>query len=359
MMSPPVAGLSPTVLLIDDDPVTLETLAPFFEGDGFQVSLAESAAGALAQVRSRRFDAIVSDLRLPDDSGLTILQRLRAAGDDVPFLVMSGYGTVEVTADAFRQGATDFLPKPVDGVDLVRRVRSAVVAGTGVLAPVLGSSPSVLRATAPSEGMARLVQWLARLISDPRIDRTRLTQAAVADDLKRLLLQTLVPTVIRRDLTIPEFLVCAAAIRRVAAARQGGSSSELLDVVSEALRTVEGPRVERYHPKVEEALGRLAAFDGKAVFLSAAELGWALGIDGEHLARLVHAQTGVTLKDWRRGFRMKRGAECLNASDEHVRQVAFTLGWRHAGEFTRECRCTFGLSPRELRRVIRARPTVE
>jgi DNA-binding NtrC family response regulator len=117
------------VLLVDDDPGYLETLCPYLRASGFCVTTADNGHDARQVATTGVFEAVVSDLRMADVSGIDLLHGLREAGVCVPFIIVSGYGTVELTARAMKLGATDFLEKPVDADVLVQVIRSAISVG--------------------------------------------------------------------------------------------------------------------------------------------------------------------------------------------------------------------------------------
>jgi AraC family transcriptional regulator len=83
---------------------------------------------------------------------------------------------------------------------------------------------------------------------------------------------------------------------------------------------------------------------------------WArlLAVDAAHLGRLLHAQTGLRFREWRRAYRMKRAAHLLTRDDEQVAQIAFAVGFNDNSQFGREFRELFGVTPRAFRSLLRA-----
>jgi AraC-like DNA-binding protein len=108
-----------------------------------------------------------------------------------------------------------------------------------------------------------------------------------------------------------------------------------------------------YHAKVVAALARLASPDATGLCLSEDDLGREIGISGSRLGRLLHAQTGLGFREWRRGFRMRLAGQRLAALEDDVYQIADSLGYKHASQFDDEFRDTFGLSPRAFRAIAR------
>lgn len=108
----------PRVLLIDDEPVVRLTLGANLELAGFDVASADSVANALEVLRvaaseGRRFDCVVSDVRMPDVDGVSGLDHLRAVQPDLPAIFVTGYDPDSVIPAALARGAFTVLAKPV------------------------------------------------------------------------------------------------------------------------------------------------------------------------------------------------------------------------------------------------------
>jgi DNA-binding NtrC family response regulator len=102
----------PHALIVDDDSVTLESLAELVAARDFSVATAGDLAGALEAIDQRRPDVVLCDLILPDGRGMDLLQNEQAAGIDV--ILITGHATLETAVEALRQGAFDYLTKPLD-----------------------------------------------------------------------------------------------------------------------------------------------------------------------------------------------------------------------------------------------------
>jgi PAS domain S-box-containing protein/putative nucleotidyltransferase with HDIG domain len=110
------------VLIVDDERSIRATLAEFVREDGHDVRTAETAAEALRLVEERAPDVVVTDIILPRMSGVELLTRIHERHPDVQVIMITGEPTVETAAEAVRQGAFDYLSKPVSS----DAVRSAV-----------------------------------------------------------------------------------------------------------------------------------------------------------------------------------------------------------------------------------------
>ena len=108
------------IWIVDDDRSVRFVLATALREEGYAVDGFENAADALAALRTRDVpDLLFTDVRMPGDDGLVLLEKLKAAHPDLPVIVMSAYTDVASTAGAFRGGAHEFLSKPFDLDDAV------------------------------------------------------------------------------------------------------------------------------------------------------------------------------------------------------------------------------------------------
>ena len=101
------------LLIIDDDPNTLASLARAFKLAGHEAATCDNALTALDLVRKQRFDLIFSDVVMPGKDGIALLEDLKKAGVETPVVMISGQATVDAAVRATRLGAVDFLEKPL------------------------------------------------------------------------------------------------------------------------------------------------------------------------------------------------------------------------------------------------------
>lgn len=120
---------APTVLLVDDEEYVLESLRRLLELDRFRCIAASSADRAMAELTTRDVDVMVTDLSMPGEDGLALLRKARELRPQLPVIVLTGVGTVQSAVAAMKQGAVDFLQKPVDPEALVLLLRRAVEHG--------------------------------------------------------------------------------------------------------------------------------------------------------------------------------------------------------------------------------------
>ncbi|MDQ6634456.1 MAG: sigma-54 dependent transcriptional regulator [Gemmatimonadota bacterium] len=103
-----------SVLVVDDDGTLRETLADFFDSLGYAVRTAGTASEGRQAAAAHAPDVVLVDLRLPDASGLTLLEALRADDPELGVIMLTGHADVATAVRAMQQGALDFLEKPVD-----------------------------------------------------------------------------------------------------------------------------------------------------------------------------------------------------------------------------------------------------
>ena len=104
----------PDALLVDDDPNQLRGLGELVEREGFATRLAATVAEARTLLDERLPDVILTDLVLPDGSGLDLLKVLQEESTKTQLVLVTGNATVESAVDALRMGVTDYLTKPID-----------------------------------------------------------------------------------------------------------------------------------------------------------------------------------------------------------------------------------------------------
>ena len=104
----------PTLLLVDDDGVYRERLAKAMRARGYEVRTAADAEAAVALAEVESPELAVLDLRMPGESGLELLRRLKAIDPTTKILMLTGYGSIATALEAVRLGAVHYLTKPVD-----------------------------------------------------------------------------------------------------------------------------------------------------------------------------------------------------------------------------------------------------
>ncbi|MBI2215946.1 MAG: sigma-54-dependent Fis family transcriptional regulator [Candidatus Rokubacteria bacterium] len=101
------------VIVVDDEPAILNLLKEALGKWGYQVVCASNGAEALDMLRNGLFDAALTDVRMPDMSGLDLLRAIKAHDESIEVVIMTGYPTISSAVEALREGAYDYLSKPL------------------------------------------------------------------------------------------------------------------------------------------------------------------------------------------------------------------------------------------------------
>ncbi|QVL30380.1 sigma-54-dependent Fis family transcriptional regulator [Telmatocola sphagniphila] len=113
------------LIVIDDDPLVIKCFHYAFPPDEFEVREALTGAEGLYTFNEDRPDVVISDVRLPDMSGLDLVEKFKAIDSRIPIILMTGHGTAETAIMAMRQGAFDYIMKPIDPDQLLECVNKA------------------------------------------------------------------------------------------------------------------------------------------------------------------------------------------------------------------------------------------
>ena len=113
------------ILVVDDDRNQCMMLGKILELEGYRVVTDERALDALDRVKKERFDLVLSDLRMPDLSGLELLQKMREAKIDTPLVIMTAFGSLESAIQSLRDGVYDYVTKPINLEELMATLNRA------------------------------------------------------------------------------------------------------------------------------------------------------------------------------------------------------------------------------------------
>jgi DNA-binding NtrC family response regulator len=147
----------PKILIVDDEPGTRFGVRNFLESQGFEVDEADTVASAEKAVRDGRPDVVVLDHMLPDGTALDLLPRIKEVDPSLPIVVLTGHATIDLAVRAIKEGADQFLAKPVELPALqvllqrlleTHREKRRQIAGRArqareAIDPFLGTSPAI------------------------------------------------------------------------------------------------------------------------------------------------------------------------------------------------------------------------
>jgi len=148
----------PKILLIEDDPAVRHGMAAFLRANDLDVEEAETCLKATELFRAGGFDVVVADYSLPDGTSLDLLPQFKKLSEDTPFIILTAHGSIDLAVRAIKEGAEQFLTKPVESKALLvlvrrllqqQRLRKRQEVATreqpGPLDPFQGVSPAIRR----------------------------------------------------------------------------------------------------------------------------------------------------------------------------------------------------------------------
>ena len=118
--------LDSRILVVDDDPAQADSLRRVLALEGFQAASAHSPDEALRELSMRVPDAIISDLRMGEMSGLDLYLQIKETHPGILFILATGYGSLDTAVTALKSGVYDFLTKPIDTDELVIKLKKAL-----------------------------------------------------------------------------------------------------------------------------------------------------------------------------------------------------------------------------------------
>ncbi|HEX9896591.1 MAG TPA: 4Fe-4S dicluster domain-containing protein [Dehalococcoidales bacterium] len=140
-----------SVLIVDDEAIVRESLRDWLANAGYDVATAETAEEALETITKRDFSVMVLDVRLPGQTGLSILKEVKAQRPWIRSIIITAYPSEETTREATRLGAIDYMVKPLAPDDLERLVRETIES--------VGKEPTVITPPkAPRKAVAKAIE---------------------------------------------------------------------------------------------------------------------------------------------------------------------------------------------------------
>lgn len=114
------------ILIIDDEKAIRSTLREILEYESYQVDEAANGEEGLQKIENQEYDAVLCDVKMPKMDGLTVLTKAKEIDEDLPFVMISGHGNVEMAVEATKKGAFDFIVKPPDLNKLLITLRNTI-----------------------------------------------------------------------------------------------------------------------------------------------------------------------------------------------------------------------------------------
>ena len=115
-----------SLLIVDDEPIILDSFARELTGAGFEVTTAASGEEAVARITRGRFDLVTADLLMPGIDGLQVLRAAKKRDPQTMVIILTGCGGAGTAVDGLRLGADDYLQKPCDTDELILRISNCL-----------------------------------------------------------------------------------------------------------------------------------------------------------------------------------------------------------------------------------------
>lgn len=115
-----------TIIILDDEKSIVDLLTMVFQKEGYAVKSFPTSARILDSLEQEDFDLLITDIRMPQVSGMKILKQMKAAKPEVPVLVMTAYGSIPQAVEALKEGALDYIVKPFNLDELKILVRNGI-----------------------------------------------------------------------------------------------------------------------------------------------------------------------------------------------------------------------------------------
>jgi diguanylate cyclase (GGDEF)-like protein len=108
-----------TILIVDDEQATREVLLEFMDVLGYRAVAVDAGEKAVQEVRKNRYDLVLTDLFLPGMDGIDVVREIKAISAETIVIIMTAHGSIQLAIDSIREGAYDFILKPLD-IDTIR-----------------------------------------------------------------------------------------------------------------------------------------------------------------------------------------------------------------------------------------------
>lgn len=117
---------TPPILVVDDDLMTLETVVFVLESNGYSTLACSSATEALVIIREKPVTAVLTDIKMPQVTGLDLLGAIHTSLPTMPVILMTAYAELDTAVEAIKKGAFDFIIKPFQPLQLIHAVKKAI-----------------------------------------------------------------------------------------------------------------------------------------------------------------------------------------------------------------------------------------
>lgn len=119
-------NFTPTILVADDDQEVIESVKIALEGEDYEVISANTGAEALSEYKEKDVDIVVSDIKMPEMDGLELLKNVKDIAPSTKVIMMTAYASVDTAVEAMKEGASDYIRKPMDVKDIKTTILGSV-----------------------------------------------------------------------------------------------------------------------------------------------------------------------------------------------------------------------------------------
>ncbi len=113
------------ILILDDEPIVSKRLKPSLERKGYEVETFTRSRDALARIQEKRFDIVITDLKMEGIDGMEFLTEVKKLYPDTEVIVITGFATMDTAKESFRKGVFDFLAKPFKLGEITEVIKKA------------------------------------------------------------------------------------------------------------------------------------------------------------------------------------------------------------------------------------------
>ena len=359
------SGRRPRVLAVDDDPSVLEVFHLLLD-DGYDVTDALDGEGALRRLRAEPVDLVLLDVLMDGLDGITVLQHMRAAGLDVPVVVVSALNTAWTAASAMRLGAVDYVTKPFDERQLLDAMEVALQRGAQAadFRP-REDTARILLMGCPVGAAAALTGALsghARLESVPLEAEAIAALPPVSPDMVVLDVDRSPDPHESLQWIRSRFPLASVVVVNAPHARGRNFDGEadgatvlakpvpLRDLL-DSLRADLRPSLRELPHFSTRVVGVIEYVGAHFAAVNTRELGRVLEKSPYYLSRLFRSETGMTLKTYVNRVRVEAARHLLLETSEKIETVATQVGFHDASHLSRQFLKHSGRRPGDFRRT--------
>jgi DNA-binding NtrC family response regulator len=118
--------LNQSILLVDDEEIVCRGCQRILEAEGYSMDLALSGKDGLKKALSRPYDVVITDMKMPDISGMEMIRELKHEKPEMPVIMITGYASVSTAVEAMKTGADDYIPKPFEPDEIISSVKNVL-----------------------------------------------------------------------------------------------------------------------------------------------------------------------------------------------------------------------------------------